>query len=127
MYFFIVFSEVALRAAKSVRRDTVQFVFGTRSNFPPHFFNSQIVYYRCLLVGVREGLWVGISLSYKWKQIGVFFRRIVYMSMNFLAPETSHIMALKINDYIISSLLLAHHYLRLIVDDHSYSGPGLSG
>jgi hypothetical protein len=22
---------------------------------------------------------------------------------------------------------LAHHYLRLIVDDHSYSGPGLSG
>jgi hypothetical protein len=107
------------------------------------------------------------------------------MSMNFLAPETSHIMALKIKDYIISSLLLArwsnlanisptragsycqrtscrkckmqkfqfftasplrmracstgrkfaeynqrvaHHYLRLIVDDHtSYSGPGLSG
>ena len=43
------------------------------------------------------------------------------MSMNFLAPETSHIMALKIKDYIISSLLLAHHYLRLIVDDHSYS------
>jgi hypothetical protein len=32
-------------------------------------------------------------------------------------------MALKIKDYIISSLLLAHHYLRLIVDDHSYSGP----
>jgi hypothetical protein len=49
------------------------------------------------------------------------------MSMNFLAPETSHIMALKIKDYIISSLLLAHHYLRLIVDDHSYSGPGLPG
>ena len=41
------------------------------------------------------------------------------MSINFLAPETSHIMALKIKDYIISSLLLAHHYLRLIVDDHS--------
>jgi hypothetical protein len=49
------------------------------------------------------------------------------MSMNFLAPETSHIMALKIKDYTISSLLLAHHYLRLIVDGHSYSGPGLSG
>jgi hypothetical protein len=47
--------------------------------------------------------------------------------MNFLAPETSHIMALKIKDYIISSLLLAHHYLRLIVDDHSYGGLGLSG
>jgi hypothetical protein len=44
MYFFIVFSEVALRAAKSVKRDTVQFVFGTRSIFSPHFFNSQIVY-----------------------------------------------------------------------------------
>ena len=28
-------------------------------------------------------------------------------------------MALKIKDYIISSLLLAHHYLRLIVDDHA--------
>ena len=41
------------------------------------------------------------------------------MSINFVAPETSHIMALKIKDYIISSLLLAHHYLRLIVDDHS--------
>jgi hypothetical protein len=36
-------------------------------------------------------------------------------------------MALKIKDYIISLLLLTHHYLRLIVDDHSYSGPGLSG
>jgi hypothetical protein len=49
------------------------------------------------------------------------------MSMNFLAPETSHIMALKIKYYIISSPLLAHHYLPLIVDDHNYSGPGLSG
>jgi hypothetical protein len=108
--FFIVFSEVALLAAKSVKRDTVQFVFGTISNLSPHFFNSQI-FIRCLLVGVREGLWVEISLSYKWKQIGIF-----------LAPETSHIMALKIKDYIIYSLLLTHHYLRLIVDDHSYSG-----
>jgi hypothetical protein len=41
--------------------------------------------------------------------------------MNFLAPETSHIMALKIKDYIIFSLLLARHYLQLIFDDHSYS------
>jgi hypothetical protein len=40
-------------------------------------------------------------------------------SMNFLAPETSHITALKIKDYIISSLLLARHYSRLVVDDHS--------
>jgi hypothetical protein len=84
------------------------------------------LFIRCLLVGVREGLWVGISLSYKWRQIGVFLEESS-MSMNFLAPETSHIMALKIKDYIISSLLLAHHYLRLIVADHSYSGPGLSG
>jgi hypothetical protein len=37
------------------------------------------------------------------------------MFMNFLAPETSHIMALKIKDYIIYSLLLTHHYLRLIL------------
>jgi hypothetical protein len=49
------------------------------------------------------------------------------MSINFLTPETSHIMALKIKDNRIYSLLLTHHYLRLIVDDHSYSGPGLSG
>jgi hypothetical protein len=51
-----------------------------------------------------------------------YFLEELSMSMNFLAPETSHIMALKIKDYIISSLLLAHHYLRLIVDNHSYSG-----
>ena len=35
-------------ACGEVKRDTVRFVFGTRSNFhtppPPHFFNSQIVY-----------------------------------------------------------------------------------
>ena len=31
-----------------------------------------------LQVRVREGLGVGISLSYKWKQIGVFFGRIVH-------------------------------------------------
>ena len=49
------------------------------------------------------------------------------MSINFLAPETIHIMALKIKDNRIYSLLSTHHYLRLIVDDNSYSGPGLSG
>jgi hypothetical protein len=74
--------------------------------------------------GVREVF--GISLSYNWKQIGVFFEESS-MSINFLAPETIHIMALKIKDNRIYSLLLTHHYLRLIVDDHSYSGPGLSG
>jgi hypothetical protein len=84
------------------------------------------LFIKCLLVGVREEFGVGISLSCKCKQIGVFLDESS-MAMNFLAPETSHIMALKIKDYIITSLLLAHHYLRLIVDDHSYSGPGLSG
>ena len=34
------------------------------------------------------------------------------MSINFLAPETIHIMALKIKDNRIYSLLLTHHYLR---------------
>ena len=82
--FFIVFSEVALRAAKSVKRDTVHFVSGTRSNSPPpppptHTFLILKLFIRCLLVGVREWLLVGISLSYKWKQIGVFFRRIIYV------------------------------------------------
>jgi hypothetical protein len=78
-------------------------------------------------LGLEKGLAkVGISLSYKWKQIGVFLEESS-MSMNSLAPETSHIMTLKIKDYIIFSLLLAHHYLRLIVDDPSYNGPGLSG
>jgi hypothetical protein len=93
--------------------------------FAPTFLILKL-FNRCLLFGVRKGLWVGISLSYKWKQIGIFLEESS-MSINFLAHETSHIMALKIKDYIISSLLLAHHYLRLIVDDHSYSGPGLSG
>jgi hypothetical protein len=31
-------------ACGEVKRDTVRFVFGTRSNFSPHFLNSQIVY-----------------------------------------------------------------------------------
>jgi hypothetical protein len=63
-----------------VKRDTVRFVFGTRSNFPPPpSFLILKLFIRCLLVGVREGLSVGISLSYKWKQIGVFFRRIVFV------------------------------------------------
>ena len=34
------------------------------------------------------------------------------MSINFLAPETIHIMALKIKDNRIYSLLLTHYYLR---------------
>jgi hypothetical protein len=72
-------------------------------------------------LGLEKGLGLGsvyLEMEANWH---------ISMSMNSLAPETSHIMALKIKDYTISSLLLAHHYLRLIVDDHSYSGPGLSG
>ena len=77
------------------------------------------LFIRCLLVQVREGL--GISLSYKIINGSklAYFLEESSMSINFLAPETSQIMALKIKDYIISLLLLAHHYLRLIVDDHS--------
>jgi hypothetical protein len=60
------------------------------------------------------------------RELAYFFEESS-MAMNSLAPETSHIMAVKIKDYIIPSLLLAHHYLQLIVDDHSYSWPGLSG
>ena len=114
-------------ACGEVKRDTVRFVFGTWSKSPPptHFLILKL-FIRCLLVGVREGLWVGISLSYKWKQIGVFLEESS-MPMNILVPESSHITALKIKDYIISSLLLARHYLRLRVDDHSYNRPGLSG
>jgi hypothetical protein len=83
MYFFIVFSEVALRAAKSVKRDTVQFVFGTRS-FPPTFLILKL-FIRCLLVGVREGLWVGICLSYKWIRSKLaYFLEESSISMNFL-------------------------------------------
>ena len=67
-------------ACGELKRDTVRFVFGTRSNSPPpHTFLILKLFIRCLLVGIREGFWVGISLSYKWKQIGVFFRRIVYV------------------------------------------------
>jgi hypothetical protein len=110
-----VFDCIQLRggiACGEVKRGTVRLVFGTRSNFSPHF-----------LKWLEKGL--GLGSVYLSKL--AYFLEESSMSMNSLAPETSHIIALKIKDYIISSLLLAHHYLRLIVDDHSYSGPGLSG
>jgi hypothetical protein len=80
MYFFDCIQRGGV-ACGEVKRGTVRFVFGTRSNFPPpppppHFLILKL-FIRCLLIGVREGLGVGISLSYNWKQIGVFFRRIV--------------------------------------------------
>ena len=59
-------------ACGEVKRGTVRFVFGTRSNFPPTFLILKL-FIRFLLVGVREGLGGGISLSYKWKQISIFF------------------------------------------------------
>ena len=96
---------------------------------PPPTFLILKLFIRCLLVGVIEkGFGLGSVYLINGSKLAYFVEESS-MSMNFLAPETSasHIMALKIKDYIISSLLLAHHYLRLIVDDHSYSGPGLSG
>jgi hypothetical protein len=53
---FSIGSEVAI-ACGEVKRGTVRFVFGTRSNFSPHFhFLILKLFIRCLLVGVREGL-----------------------------------------------------------------------
>ena len=49
--------------------------------------------FRDALSSVYEISMVGISFSYKYKQIGVYFLEESSMSMNFLAPETSHIMA----------------------------------
>ena len=80
MYFFDCIRRGGV-ACGEVKRGKVRFVFGTRSNFPPNFLILKL-FIRCLLVGVspragpreecvREGF--GISLSYNWKQIGVFF------------------------------------------------------
>ena len=71
-------------------------------------------------MGLGKGF--GLGSVYLINGSKFFLKNRLCMSMNFLAPETSHIMALKIKDYIISSLLLAHRYLRLIVDDHSDGG-----
>jgi hypothetical protein len=77
-------------------------------------------------LGLEKGFGLGSVYLINGSKLAYFLEES-NMSMNFLAPETSHTMALQIKDYIISSLLLAHRYLRLIVDNHSYSGPGLSG
>jgi hypothetical protein len=73
--FSIVFSEVALRAAKW---NAVLFDLFLEQDptFPPTFLILKL-FIRFLLVGVREGL--GISLSHKCKQISIFFGRIVYV------------------------------------------------
>jgi hypothetical protein len=74
-------------------------------------------------LGLGKGFGLGSVYLINGSKLAYFFlKNRLCMSMNFLAPETSHIMALKIKDYIISSLLLAHRYLRLIVDDHSDGG-----
>ena len=62
--------------------------FWNKIQFPPPpplpTFLILKLFIKCLLVGVREGLGVGISLSYKWKQIGIFLEESS-MSMNSLA------------------------------------------
>ena len=82
-------------------------------------------------MGLEKGFGLGLVYLINESKLAYFLEESsMSMSMNFLAPETSHITALKIKDYIISSLLQywpARHYLLLIVDDHNYSGPGLSG
>jgi hypothetical protein len=51
MYFFDCIQRVGV-ACGEVKRGTVRFVFGTRSNFPPTFLILKL-FIRCLLVGVR--------------------------------------------------------------------------
>jgi hypothetical protein len=68
---------VALRG--EVKRDTFDLFLEQDPTFPSPTFLILKLFIRCLLVGVREGLGVAISLSYKWKQIWVIFRRIVYV------------------------------------------------
>jgi hypothetical protein len=75
--FSILFSEVALLAAKW-NMVLFDLFLEQHQTFPPTFLILKL-FIRFLLVGDREGLGVGISLSYKWKQIGIFFRRIVYV------------------------------------------------
>ena len=75
-------------------------------------------------MGLEKGLGLGSVYLINGSKLAYFLEE---SSMSMKSPETSHIMALKIKDYIISSLFLANHYLRLIVVGHSYSGPGLSG
>jgi hypothetical protein len=104
IYIFIVFSDVALRGAKSVKRE--------QDPTPPPFLFSN-----CLLdvywLGLEKGFGLGSVYLINGSKLA-YFLEVSSMSMNFSAPET-----------IISSLLLARHYLRSIVDDYSYSGPGL--
>jgi hypothetical protein len=90
--------------------------------FPSTFLILKLFYLDVYLLGLEMGFGLGSIYLINGSKLAYFLEESS-MSMNFLAPESSHIMALKIKDYIISSLLSAHHYLRLIVDDHCYSGP----
>ena len=60
-------------------------------------------------MGLEKGL--GSVYLITGSKLAYFFEESS-MSINFLAPETIHIMALKIKDNRIYSLLLTHHYLR---------------
>jgi hypothetical protein len=68
-----------------------------------------------------------LSLFYKCKQIGVFFRRIVYVYELFSTWNEPYNGIKNQGLYHFFAIMPGNHYLRLIVDDHSYSGPGLSG
>jgi hypothetical protein len=91
--------------------------------FPPTFLILKL-FIRCLLVGVREGLWVGIRLSYKWKQIGIFFRRIVYVYELFSTLNWPYNGIKNQGLYNFFAIIGPSLFM---VDDHSHSGPGLSG
>ena len=60
-------------------------------------------------MGLEKGL--GSVYLITGSKLAYFFEESS-MSINFLAPETIHIMALKIKGNRIYSLLLTHHYLR---------------
>jgi hypothetical protein len=77
MYFFDCIQRGGVSCGE-VKRGTVRFVFGTRSDSLPLHFLILKLFIRCLVVGGREGFGVGIGLSFNWKKIGVF-RRIVYV------------------------------------------------
>jgi hypothetical protein len=112
-------------ACGEVKCGTVRMVFGTRSNSPPPPHLILELFIRCLLVGVREGLGVAISLSYKWKQICVIFRRIVYVYELFSTwnePDNG----IK-NQGLYNFFAIIGPSFTVDSCDHSYSGPGLSG
>jgi hypothetical protein len=74
-------------ACGEVKRGTVRFVFGTRSNFPPTF-----LILNCLLdfywLGLEKGLGLGSVCLINGSKLAYFLEESS-MSMNYLAPETT--------------------------------------